>query len=109
MSAVVRRALFGGWVAACVLLVLFPLYLLFMVSVAPGAAIFGERPALWVSEPTLRFWARVVERGDLWAPLAKSLVVACATERPSWVSVAPTVCETSRNPPAPSLSQTRFC
>jgi trehalose transport system permease protein len=69
----------AAWLVMAVLLVLFPLYLLVMVSVAPGSAIFGERPALWVSEPTLRFWRRVVERGDLWPPLVKSLVVATAT------------------------------
>jgi hypothetical protein len=39
------------------------------VSVAPGDAIFGERPALVVTEPTLRFWQRVMARGDLWGPL----------------------------------------
>jgi trehalose transport system permease protein len=85
----VRRLLFGTWVAGCVLLVLFPLYLLVMVSVAPGHAIFGERPDLWVSEPTLRFWGRVIERGDLWAPLAKSLVVACATTALALAIAAP--------------------
>ncbi len=74
-----RRLGFAAWVAGTTLFVLFPLYLLVMVSVAPGSAIFGERPALVVSEPTLRFWRRVVERGDLWGPLAKSLVVATLT------------------------------
>jgi len=73
------RILAGAWLLVVVFLVLFPLYVLIMVSVAPGVAVFGERPALWVSDPTLRFWRRVVERGDLWAPLAKSLTVASAT------------------------------
>jgi trehalose transport system permease protein len=101
VTAAVHRLLFGGWIAACVLLVLFPLYLLFMVSVAPGAAIFGERPALWVSEPTLRFWARVVERGDLWAPLAKSLVVACLTTLVAVVVAAPAAYVVARLPAGP--------
>jgi trehalose transport system permease protein len=70
------RFVFPVWVAGSTLVVLFPIYLLFMLSVAPGSAVFGERPALFVTAPTLRFWARVVERGDLWAPLAKSLTVA---------------------------------
>jgi trehalose transport system permease protein len=73
------RILAGAWLLVVVFLVLFPLYVLIMVSVAPGVAVFGERPALWVTDPTLRFWRRVVERGDLWAPLAKSLTVASAT------------------------------
>jgi trehalose transport system permease protein len=71
-----RPLVFTIWVAASTLIVLFPLYLVFIVSVAPGSAVFGERPALFVTVPTLRFWARVVERGDLWGPLAKSLTVA---------------------------------
>lgn len=74
-----RRALFVAWLAVSVGFVLFPVYLLVTVSVAPGAAIFGERPDLVVTEPTLRFWRRVIERGELGGPLAKSLTVATAT------------------------------
>ena len=85
----------------CALLVLFPLYLLVMVSVAPGAAIFGERPALWVSDPTLKFWARVVERGDLWGPLAKSFVVACLTTLIAVVLAAPGAYVIARLPAGP--------
>src|SRR5215510_14877137 len=70
-----------------------------MVSVAPGHAIFGERPDLWVSEPTLRFWRRVIERGDLWAPLAKSLVVACATTALAVVVATPGAYVVARLPP----------
>jgi trehalose transport system permease protein len=74
-----RRLAFGAGIVAALLLVLFPIYLLVMVSVAPGDAIFGERPALVVTEPTFRFWQRVIARGDLWRPLFKSVTVACAT------------------------------
>ena len=42
-----------------------------MVSLAPGAALFGERPALIVTAPTFRFWRAVLEGGDLSAPLAR--------------------------------------
>jgi len=73
------RIVFPIWVAGSVGLVLFPVYLLLMVSVAPGGALFGERPALFVSEPTLQFWRRVIGQGDLWAPLMKSLFVASTT------------------------------
>jgi len=69
------------------------------VSVAPGRAIFGERPALWISEPTLRFWWRVIERGDLWAPLLKSLTVACATTALAVVIAAPAAYVVARLPP----------
>ena len=83
------RLLFALWVAAATLTVLFPLYLVFMVSVAPGRALFGERPALIVTEPTLRFWARVVERGELWTPLVKSLTVASAATLAAVAIAAP--------------------
>jgi trehalose transport system permease protein len=96
-----RRLLLGAWVLGAVLVVLFPLYLLLMVSVAPGAAIFGERPALWVAEPTLRFWRRVIERGDLWAPLGKSLTVASATTVLALLVAAPGAYVVARLPRAP--------
>ncbi len=73
------RIVFPLWVVGSTFLVLFPIYLVLMVSVAPGAAIFGERPALVVTEPTLRFWRRVIQRGDLWSPFLKSLTVASLT------------------------------
>ena len=73
------RILFPVWIVGSVLLVLFPIYLVFMVSVAPGTALFGAYPDLLVTEPTLVFWRRLIERGELWPPLVKSLVVASAT------------------------------
>jgi ABC-type glycerol-3-phosphate transport system permease component len=79
--------------------VLGPLYLLLMVSVAPGAAVFGERPALWVGEPTLRFWRRVVERGDLVAPALRSLAVATATAAAALAVAAPAAYALARLPP----------
>jgi trehalose transport system permease protein len=79
VTAALGRLGLGAGVVTALLIVVFPIYLLVMVSVAPGDAIFGERPALVVTEPTLRFWQRVVARGDLWGPLVKSVTVACAT------------------------------
>lgn len=89
MTGALRRLGFGAALGGSLLLVLFPIYLLVMVSVAPGAAIFGERPDLVVSGPTLRFWRRVIERGDLWGPLLKSLTVAVATTVAAVVVAAP--------------------
>jgi trehalose transport system permease protein len=77
--SVLRRLLFAAWVAACVAAALFPIFVLVMVSLAPGAALFGERPALIVTAPTFRFWRAVLTGGDLWAPLVKSLTVAVLT------------------------------
>ncbi|MDQ4149901.1 MAG: carbohydrate ABC transporter permease [Actinomycetota bacterium] len=108
MAAGVRRdpldrplkGLLPFWVVVSLLIVLFPIYLLFMVSVAPGSAIFGERPALFVTEPTLRFWQQVIERGDLWGPLTKSLVVASLTTLAAIVIAAPAAYVISRLPTA---------
>ena len=76
--------------SASVLLVLFPVYLLFMVSFAPGAALFGDRPDLLViTDFTFRWWQRVIERRDLWRPLLKSLTVATRPRWPAIVIAAP--------------------
>lgn len=93
------KALLPFWVLVSIVIVLFPVYLVFMVSVAPGEAMFGERPALFIREPTLRFWERVIERGDLWGPLTKSLLVATFTTLAAIVIAAPAAYVISRMPP----------
>lgn len=92
------RIVFPFWAAGSALLVLFPIYLVFMVSVAPGIAVFGERPALLVTRPTLRFWLRVIERGDLLAPLVKSLAVATLTTLAALAIAAPAAYAIARLP-----------
>jgi trehalose transport system permease protein len=94
------RLVFLGWTAVCTGLVLLPIYLLVMVSVAPGAALFGERPAFVVTTPTLRFWLDVVRGGDLWAPLAKSVSVAALTTAGALALAAPGAYVIARLPPA---------
>jgi trehalose transport system permease protein len=73
------KVIFPFWVLVSALIVLFPIYLIFMVSFAPGSALFGERPALVVTDYTLEWWKGVIEGGDLVPPLIKSLSVATAT------------------------------
>jgi trehalose transport system permease protein len=73
------KVLFPVWVVVSALIVLFPIYLIFMVSFAPGIALFGERPDLFITDPTLQWWEDVIREGDLIPPLIKSLVVASAT------------------------------
>lgn len=94
-----RRLGFGAAIVASLLFVLFPLYLLVMVSVAPGDALFGERPALVVTEPTVRFWQRVIARGDLWGPLLKSVTVAGVTVLAAVTIAAPGAYVIARLPP----------
>lgn len=93
-----KRVLFAAWVIGATAFVLFPLYLLVMVSVAPGGAIFGERPDLVVTEPSLKFWRRVIERGDLAWPLVKSVAVATATTCAALAIAAPAAYVVSRLP-----------
>lgn len=92
------KVLFPVWVVISLLIVLFPVYLVFMVSVAPGSALFGERPALFVDDPTLRFWSDILQRGDLWGPLFKSLAVATFTTLLAIVIAAPAAYVISRLP-----------
>lgn len=92
------KVLLPLWVAVSMGIVLFPVYLIFMVSVAPGSAMFGERPALFVSRPTLLFWRQVIERGDLWEPLVKSLAVATFTTLAAIAIAAPAAYVISRLP-----------
>jgi trehalose transport system permease protein len=77
--AVPLKVTFPFWVLGSVLLVLFPIYLIFMVSFAPGAALFGERPQLVVTDFTLRWWQDAFETANLVSPLIKSLIVASVT------------------------------
>jgi len=83
------KVLFPLWVVVAALMVLFPIYLIFMVSFAPGIALFGERPALFITDPTLDWWRDVIEGGQLVPPLIKSLVVATVTTLLAIVIAAP--------------------
>jgi trehalose transport system permease protein len=83
------RALFAAWVTICAAAALFPIFVLLMVSVAPGAALFGERPALIITAPTFRFWRFAVQDGDLGPPLVKSLAVALMTTAGALAIAAP--------------------
>jgi trehalose transport system permease protein len=83
------QVVFPLWVLGSVLLVLFPLYLVFLVSFAPGSALFGETPKLFFTDFTLRWWKRVIEGGALVPPLVKSLTVASVTTLLAIVIAAP--------------------
>ena len=92
------KVLFPFWVVVSALIVLFPIYLVVMVSVAPGSAVFGERPDLVVSEPTLQFWRQIIDSGSLWGPLTKSLAVATLSTGLAIVIAAPAAYVISRLP-----------
>ena len=94
------KATFPFWVIGSVLLVLFPLYLIFMVSFAPGSAVFGERPQLVVTNFTLQWWQEAFKTAGLFPPLIKSLVVASVTTLVAIIIAAPAAYVISRLRPA---------
>jgi trehalose transport system permease protein len=94
------KVMFPIWVVGSVLLVVFPIYLIFMVSFAPGAALFGERPKLFVTDYTLQAWRDSFAIGGLAAPLVKSLVVATVTTALAIMIAAPAAYVISRLRPA---------
>jgi trehalose transport system permease protein len=90
------KVLFPLWVVITLLIVLFPIYLIFMVSFAPGIALFGERPDLFITEPTLQWWQDMIRQGALVPPLIKSLVVASVTTLLAIVIASPAAYVISR-------------
>jgi trehalose transport system permease protein len=94
------KVVFPLWVIGSVLLVAFPLYLVFLVSFAPGSALFGETPKLFFTDFTARWWKRVIEGGDLVSPLIKSLTVASVTTLLAIVIAAPAAYVIARLRPA---------
>jgi trehalose transport system permease protein len=96
----ILKVAFPVWIVITVLLVLFPVYLIFMVSFAPGSALFGDRPPLVITDFTLQWWERVISSGDLVQPLLKSLTVATVTTVLAIVIAAPAAYVISRLPSA---------
>jgi trehalose transport system permease protein len=94
------KVTFPFWVLGSVLIVLFPLYLLFMVSFAPGAAIFGERPQLVVTNFTFQWWREAFKTAGLVSPLIKSLAVASVTTVLAIIIAAPAAYVISRLRPS---------
>jgi trehalose transport system permease protein len=94
------KVAFPLWVVGTVLLVLFPVYLIFLVSFAPGSALFGDRPPLVITGVTLQWWERVIEGGQLVGPLIKSLTVATLTTLLAILIAAPAAYVVSRLRPA---------
>ena len=96
----VLKVAFPLWIVLTVLIVLFPIYLIFLVSFAPGSALFGDRPPLVITEFTLQWWDRVLEGGQLIPPLIKSLTVATVTTALAILIAAPAAYVISRLRPA---------
>jgi trehalose transport system permease protein len=94
------KVTFPFWVIGSALLVIFPVYLIFMVSFAPGSAVFGERPQLVVTNFTTQWWKAAFQSGGLTSPLIKSLAVASVTTVLAIIIAAPAAYVISRLRPA---------
>ena len=88
------------WVVGSVLFVVFPIYLIFHTSFAPGEALFGERPKLFVTNYTLDWWKESFATCGLAGPLFKSLIVATFTTGLAILIAAPAAYVISRLRPA---------
>ena len=92
--------LFGAWVAVCAAAALFPIFVLLVVSLAPGTALFGERPALIITAPTFRYWRAVVAgRRSLGLRSSRASRSPCLTTAGALVIAAPGAYAIARLPP----------
>ena len=94
------KVAFPVWVVGSVLFVVLPIYLIFHTSFAPGEALFGERPKLFVTNYTLQWWRESFATGGLAGPLFKSLIVATLTTALAILIAAPAAYVISRLRPA---------
>ena len=94
------KAVFPIWIVGSLLFIVFPIYLIFHTSLAPGEALFGDRPKLFVTDYTLDWWKNAFETGGLGGPLVKSLIVASATTIVAILIAAPAAYVISRLRPS---------
>lgn len=71
------------------LLMLFPVYILAKVSLSSPDEVLTQHPTFFIHQFTLQHWSKVFQSGNLWAPLARSVVVACCTTVLSLIIVVP--------------------
>lgn len=92
-----RFLMYGVMITMGVFLV-FPVYLMVMISFGTPAEVFTPHPPLWITHPTLEHWRHIVTGGMLWPPLRKSLTVATATALTALCLSAPAAYVIARMP-----------
>lgn len=77
---------------------IFPVYLLFKVSIASPGELLTQHPTFVPEHPTLRHWLKVLGGHDLWRPLLKSVLVATGTAIAAVAVAAPAAYVIARLP-----------
>ena len=96
--AIACRMLFWPGMLLAIFLVTVPVYLLFKVSVAEPRELLTQHPTFWIHHLTFVHWAAVLNGGELWAPLIKSLLVATLTTILAIIIAAPAAYVIARFP-----------
>jgi trehalose transport system permease protein len=73
-----------------------PIYIMFKVSFSPAEELLVQNPPLLIRSITLEHWQNVIQSGNLWPPLVKSLSVAFLTTILSLLIAAPAAYALSR-------------
>lgn len=71
-----KKLVFVLLLFSAVVFILAPVYLMVKISFSPPAEVLRQHPSLGMGEITLTHWQEVFASGQLWRPLAKSLLVA---------------------------------
>lgn len=93
---ITKRVLLGIVAVIIGFVMLVPVYILIKVSFGSPAEIYTKHPTLLPHSFTLQHWRDVIQSGNLWEPLQKSLIVATVTMLVSIIIVAPAAYAISR-------------
>ena len=74
-----KKLLIGLVIAAVLLWLVFPLYIMIKISLSPADEVMTPHPSILTFHPTLKHWHEVLESRMIGQPLSKSLTVAAIT------------------------------
>lgn len=83
------HALRWPYLTLIVFLMLVPVYLLVKVSISAPQDVYTAHPPYSIEHATLEHWVQVLQSGNIWPPLVKSLTVATATTVLAIIIAAP--------------------
>lgn len=86
---IIKKALFYVALILICLLMLSPVYILVKVSFSTPDEVLTQHPTFFIHQFTIEHWKKVIESGNLWAPLLRSLTVATGTTLIALVIVVP--------------------
>ncbi len=97
LGKIASRLRIPGLILAAII-TLIPVYLMVKISVSAPQDILTQYPSFWIHNFTWDHWIRVLNSGNLWGPLKKSLTVATATTVLAVLIAAPAAYVISRLP-----------